>query len=162
MRSELITRQSIAPSVQLRLPAAFRRGLDEVNLTDLRRLNPVGDQIVRVRCPVRRLIGVVLLPILAELNPLAPLGRTNKEIVLMNISPPLPIRRNIPLSSIPPVAFLLPLTAVIDRTLVPGSLPGLLKLRQLMVLQPQPKILPLHPKEGHPLPQVIKKDLISF
>ena len=131
---ELVPRQGVAPGVELRLSAASRGSLDEMDRADFIRLNPPGDQVVRIRGPVGRLVGVAFPSILAELNSLTAFLRANIEIVLMNIGAPFPIRGDVAPGPVAPVALLLPLPPVIQGALVLGSLPGPLELRQLVTL----------------------------
>ncbi len=119
-----------------------------MNLTDLRRLNPVGDQIVRVRGPVRHLIGIVFLPILAELNLFLTLSSTDIDIVPMNVNAPLPVRRDIPFGLIPsiPISLTDGGTIVFGPPIL-GDLSRFFEFRQLMGFEFKLKMTALNTKE---------------
>jgi hypothetical protein len=87
---ERVARQRVGLGLQLRPPAARRRGLDLVDRLDLGRLDAARDDRFRVPRPADHAVGVALLAVAAELGFLA-VGGPEEEVELLDEGGPLAV-----------------------------------------------------------------------
>ena len=94
---ELVARQRIRPLVQHRPATARRRGLDQIDVFDIARLNPPGHQCTGIRRPFQHPVAIPLAPILGQLRFRSIGQQAHKDVLPADKGVPLAVGRVRPL-----------------------------------------------------------------